>query len=339
MLMISREFVDAIHRAERASDLHKPVQEAIKLELATIPPYLCAYCTIKDENHKVARILYEIFVEEMLHMTIMCNLLIALEGQPRIAEAGAALRYPGKLPMNVGNSVEAKLRKCSVEHIEKVFMEIEKPEKPLEFPTFAEAAKDYATIGEFYRALVVKLEALPDPVFKGDRERQVITPYFEPNHNFKIVDVATAKRAILDVIVLQGEGTEVSPEEAAGAFAHYYQFKQIVIGKELVRDGSSWAYRGPEIVLKDADVWNMEDDPKAANYPAGSAARTAVDAFNMDYSALLRGLDEAFDGQPQRMRALISAMRSLTSRARAVLAIPSGRVTGTQAGLSFEYMP
>lgn len=338
MLTISREAVDAIRGAERAEDLHKGIQDAITLELATIPPYFCAYCTIKPRtNTKVAQILKEIFIEEMLHMTIMGNLMIALEGQPAIAKAGAAITYPGKLPMNVGNSVEASLRKCSIAHISDVFMEIEKPEKPIEFPPFA--ARDYATIGEFYRALVAKLEALPGRVVTGDPAKQVITTYFNANHNFRIVDVATAKRAILDVIVLQGEGTEVSPEEAAGAFAHYYQFKQIVVGKELRRDGSGWSYSGADIVLKEADVWNMEKDPKAANYPVGSEARIAVDAFNAEYSALLRGLDEAFNGQPGMIDSLIDDMGPLTASAREVLAIPAAPGADTQAGPSFEYVP
>jgi len=341
MITISRDFVDKIRAATKPEDLHEMVQAAITLELATIPPYLCAWCTLKPfTNDVVAGIIYDIVFEEMLHMTIMCNLLIALGGSPRIAYPDTVPTYPCKLPMSVGNSVVVHLRKCSLTQIEKVFMEIEKPEKPINFRQLM--AVQYATIGEFYRALVAKLEELGDTAFKKENfDKEVIVDRFGDDVNFRIVDVGTARRAILDVIVLQGEGTTVSPTDAKGQLAHYYQFQQIVVGKELVKDSSpkGWSFSGKELKIEADDVWNMDDDPKAANYPAGTASRAAADKFNTQYSSILRGLEGAFNGDPASIDGAISQMYSLTETAQEVLAVPSPLAAGTQTGLSFEFVP
>lgn len=342
MLTISRKYVDQIRAATVPEDLYELLQNAITLELATIPPYLCAWFSLKPgTNGEIGEILRSIVIEEMLHMTIAGNLMIALGGTPRMADPASLPTYPGQLPMHVGNSVVARLRKCSIEQIEKVFMKIEEPEKPLKFPKKALKAVEFATIGEFYKALVAKLEELGDNAFKGNFANEVKVRSFGSDVLFPITDVASARKAIMDVIVVQGEGTSVSPQDAQGELAHYYRFQQIVVGKSLVKDSSvpqGWSFSGPPLTLDSANIWNMDDDPKTANYPAGSAARTAVDAFNKDYSDVLRGLDRAFNGNPGSIGSAIGAMYSLSDSAQAVLATPSPLGAGTQTGLPFEFV-
>lgn len=56
-----------------------------ELDHSTIPLYLTAYFSIKEGTKlKIAEILYDIVVEEMLHFTIACNVLNAIGGNPRI---------------------------------------------------------------------------------------------------------------------------------------------------------------------------------------------------------------------------------------------------------------
>ena len=340
MLKISREFVAQVEAAQSPEDLHEPIQNAITLEFATIPPYLCALFTLKPgADPEIETILRDIAVDEMLHLTIMGNLKIALKGSPDIVGAATAPTYPRKLPMNVGNSVEVHLRKCSIEQVRDVFMEIEKPEDPIIFEAFAE--RDYATIGEFYRALVTKIEALGDPAFDTDVSKHVSTTRFGIELN-PIMNVQTAKDAILDVIVLQGEGTDVSPQDEQGNLAHYYRFQQIVKGKKLkaIPTPPGWSFSGADLVLDPALVWNMDDDPKTAQYPAGTPARAAVDEFNLLYSSMVRSLDKAFRGDPvASAREAVRAMRAMPAAAAKVLAIPSPGGAGTQTGLPFEYVP
>ena len=66
-------------RAQQNLDwLKKSLQAAITLEFATIPPYLSALWSIKDELHPVAKSIREVAQEEMLHMALACNMLASL---------------------------------------------------------------------------------------------------------------------------------------------------------------------------------------------------------------------------------------------------------------------
>ena len=60
------------------------LQGAVKLELATLPPYLTAVFSVKPGANAVARTLTQsVATEEMLHLALAANTLIAL-GEPRM---------------------------------------------------------------------------------------------------------------------------------------------------------------------------------------------------------------------------------------------------------------
>jgi hypothetical protein len=75
----------------------------------------------------------------MLHMTIGCNLLNALGGRPLIEDAAFLPRYPGPLPLSIGGGLEVGLEPFSLDLMQRVFMEIEEPENPIDLPVFAAA--------------------------------------------------------------------------------------------------------------------------------------------------------------------------------------------------------
>jgi rubrerythrin len=55
---------------------------AVKLEHATLPPYLTAMWSVKDKKHPAYGILRSVVFEEMGHMGTVCNLLSALDCRP-----------------------------------------------------------------------------------------------------------------------------------------------------------------------------------------------------------------------------------------------------------------
>ena len=127
VLRIDRQLVESAQRAQTAAELRPLVEAAIKLEHTTIPPYLTAWLTIPpDKNQDVRTILKEIFLDEMLHMGLMANLLVALGGEPHFADAAFVPTYPDELPFGIGDNLTVELRKCDLAQIE-TFMEIEKP--------------------------------------------------------------------------------------------------------------------------------------------------------------------------------------------------------------------
>lgn len=72
--------------------LRNALQSAITLEFATLPPYLTALWSIKEEMHPAAVSIREVVQEEMQHMGIACNMLKAIGGTAQIA--GRVPHYP-----------------------------------------------------------------------------------------------------------------------------------------------------------------------------------------------------------------------------------------------------
>src|SRR5947199_3695973 len=91
------------------------LQNAVKLEHATIPVYLYGlYSLQRGKNVAVAEILQSVVVEEMLHMTLASNVLNALGGSPQIDRPGFIPTYPGPLPGGVEGSLIVALASFSL---------------------------------------------------------------------------------------------------------------------------------------------------------------------------------------------------------------------------------
>ena len=350
MITIERKHVDAVRNATRASDLYPMVQAAIELEHATIPPYLTALFSLKQgHNVEVAGIIESVVIEEMLHMTIACNLLNAIGGTPSIANPRFIPSYPGPLPMGVRGGLTVGLAKATRTLVHDVFMGIEEPEDPIALPdglprALAETASapgDFATIGQFYAAIAEKLTALDNPpgsIFPDAPRRQVAsTTWYPASQLFPIHDLGSAQKAIA-VIVDQGEGTTNSPYDG-DELAHYYRFGEIVHGRRIVPIDSEpgWAYAGAPVGLDPAGVWDLVTDSKAADYPQGSRVRVLVDMFNAAYGRLLGSLQRAFTGEPEQLDMALSIMVEMRLTAQKLVATP---VPGTTkfAAPTFEWV-
>jgi hypothetical protein len=341
MLTVDRRLVSGVLNAKAGEDLHEFVQSALELEHSVIPPYLTAYYTLRPgRNDEIAAAVHNIAVEEMLHMTIAGNLLLALGGKPRLTDPDFVPSYPTLLPMSIGD-LTVGLAPYSRDLLHEVFMRIEEPEHPIEFPARASAAADtaaFATIGEFYEALIDKLVALGDSAFIGDPARQVVDPnWFPPDQLFRIVDVATAKAA-LTLVVEEGEGTKQSPLDREGELAHYYRFTELWHGRHLVPDPNAahgYSYTGTPIDFDPSGVWAMPANPRLAQYPPESQSRLIAGQFSRTYNQLLHALHDMFNGAPESLDAAVGIMFELGLQAQDVLATPDP--DGRPTGLCFEY--
>jgi hypothetical protein len=279
VLKIRSDIIHSINTAQNASDLYEHLQGAIELEHATIPAYLEALYSIKHgTNTIVAELIRSIVKEEMLHLTIAANVLNAIGGAPEINKPGFIPTYPGRMPMNVREGLQVGLAPLSKSLVQNVFMEIEMPESPQDFPVKLSSleATGYATVGLFYAAIVEKIQELGDKIFTGNPARQVaVETWFPAGQLFAIHDVASAVRGI-EIIVDQGEGTAKDPFEADGEPAHYYRFAEILHGRRLVPDPAAkekYSYSGEPVPFDPAGIWDLVTDPKTQNYAVGSTAR------------------------------------------------------------------
>ena len=321
------------------------LQSAIELEHSVIPPYLYAlYSLVPGGNEAVAGILRSVVTEEMLHLTLAANLLNAVGGRPLLDNPALLPRYPGPLPGTVDDGLIVGLAPFSVPLVRDTFMRIEQPERSLDFAAAGPADDEPLTIGQFYRRIRTTLVALGEGAFTGKRHHQVNTGLFPGV--IAVTGVTSACQAI-DTIIDQGEGTLTSPLEVVGTdVAHYYRFAEIAHGRRLIRNPDTgpetppdqrYLYAGAPVPVSQAAVRDAPVNPKAAGYPAGSAARRACQAFNYSYTGLLKSLHATFNGTPRELKSAIGLMGSLQQQATDMLA---GRATsGICVGPSFEWQP
>lgn len=174
-------------------NLLRHLQTAVEIELSTIPIYLYTYYSINrvpsacdglPDAEKVATfaneaggLIMSVAVEEMLHMSLACNILRALGGQPQLYGKTPA-SYPTNLPHHkAGFSVG--LSKLSANQLN-LFLGIEKPEKKNAPPE----GNNWETIGQFYdyiENLIIKQTT--DADFKyGDYQLGDKDGYYSPNN-------------------------------------------------------------------------------------------------------------------------------------------------------------
>ncbi len=347
MLRIEPRYIQAIQKAQEPADLHWLVQNAIELEHATIPPYLAAYFSLKlNTNDMVAGIIRSVAMQEMLHMSIASNLMIAIGGSPQINNSDFVPKYPGPLPMNIGNGLIVPIEKCSVELVENVFMVIEEPEDPIHIPvrllaTAGGTAPEFHTIGEFYAALDAKLQEMGSSAFIGDFDREMVdNTWFPPDQLFRITDPKSASAAI-QLIVEQGEGTPTSPLDPEEEPAHYYRFQQIVVGKRLERDLATggFVFGGAPVRIDGRNVWNMQANGDPDTLPENSRARRTSIQFAYGYTGLLNALHRTFNGQPQAIGEAMGLMYQLRLAAQDVLSTPLPGEPDVATGLCFRWQP
>jgi hypothetical protein len=339
MIRLDRKAIKAVEAAHVREDLYPWLQNAIELEHATIPPYLTAMYSLKPgTNAEIGRLIRSIVLEEMLHMTIVGNILIAIGGHPAINVPGFIPKYPGPLPMSIGGSdFVVGIEAFSKPLVESVFMKIEEPEHPIPVQTLAlEAVPNFGTIGEFYAALAKKIAEFGNSIFTVPASEQVLR-WFDPERLFAITDVATAERGIA-LIVDEGEGTRTDPFQSPGDPAHYYKFGEIFHGRKIIKTPTGFAYAGAPIPFDPGGVYPMKPNPKPADFPPDSQARTRIEEFSLAYSSLLNALHTAFNGEPAKINVAIGLMYELKMIAVSLMQTPAGDGSDRTAGPSYEYI-
>jgi photosystem II stability/assembly factor-like uncharacterized protein len=313
--------------------LKEALQIAIQLELATLPPYLTSYWTIKDEDHEAKTSIHEIWREEMTHFGLACNLLVAIGGTPLLTDASVVPTYPGPLPGGVRPGLIVALRRLDKAQA-KVFMEIEYPQDGPLPSAFAAADTTYGSIGEFYGAMLATFQK-ENPPLKLDRQLAGFRLY-------KIGTMAKVEEAIR-LINLQGEGSNVTPEEEPGDLAHYYRFGQIYNEKRYVQDPATgkWGY-DPAAPLPLPETWNMADIPEGGYLQADVpdiATWDLIRTFDQRYSNMLRLLEAAWlNGNSPSLSAAVGEMRQMAAIASQLVATPRADGAGNY-GPCFRYIP
>ncbi|HSG37146.1 MAG TPA: ferritin-like domain-containing protein [Paracoccaceae bacterium] len=300
------------------------------------------------------RLITQVAIEEMTHLTLVGNLAISIGGAPHLGRPEFPIpagEHPAAIDLELAGFCHALL-----DHA--IFLErpegVELADAPGFVPpadyhraapkgTIMPSSQDYSTIGHLYRGIFHGFEVLTrrygeKNLFCGTTEDQ-ISPADAPLPGLSVVkDLASAHDAI-ETIVEQGEGAPQHSEDS-----HYARFLAVKAQLE-------------EMVAKDPSfqpAWPVARNPCAKEPIPGTnriqitdpEAAQVLDLGNSIYNLMLRCLAQAWGRAPgesatkQLMVTLArEAMWALVPVGEYLASLPAGpEHPGLHAGLSFSTM-
>src|SRR6516162_8662248 len=338
--------------------------EAAELEHGIMCQYLYAAFSLKqsaaegltaEEAAAVQRWrerISHIATQEMLHLSLVQNLLSAIGGAPHLSRPNfphPATHYPAGVHLVLLPFGEQALRH---------FMFLERPEgmalhdaegiaafgraaPGMQTGEIVPRAQDFATIGHLYRSIEAGIAHLAGKfgerwLFVGPPRAQATQEYFGWPELVAVTDVASAQKAI-DAILEQGEGPRGHWRDA-----HFGQFVAILDEFTQLREANP-AFDPVRPVIP----VNVRPSERDTGVPLASdpIARQVMDLFNVSYEILLLMLQRFFahteETDPQ-LKALADASVNLMFGAieplgDLVTTLPAGpEYPGRTAGPSFE---
>jgi len=349
---------------EHREALYYMLCEAAELEHGIMCQYLYAAFSLKqtadeglspEEVDAVSRWrkrISHIATQEMLHMSLVQNLLSAIGGAPHLSRPNfphPATHYPAGVHLALLPFSEEALRH---------FMFLERPEgmdlhdsyglaaygralPAVQAVDIVPRAQDFKTVGHLYRSIEAGIAHLADKfgerwLFVGPPRAQATQQYFGWPELVAVTDVASAQRAI-DEILEQGEGPRGEWRDA-----HFGQFVDILDEFEQLRA----ANRGFHPV-RPVTVVNVRPSERDTGIPlvADPLTRQVMDLFNVSYEVLLLMLQRFFahtEETDAQLKALADATVNLMFGAikplgDLVTSLPAGPdYPARTAGPSFE---
>ncbi len=346
-------------------DLHFYLIQAMKIEHATIPPYITALYSIKPgTNIEAFQILRSVAVEEMLHLTLVANVFNAVGGtiKKTLTAPDFIPEYPTYLPTGEADFT-VSVMKFSQETVD-AFLQIERAkEVPEDKPLVERRSQQnyllaihnrdpqysFYSIGLFYAEIIRGLNALyqemREELFSGDPQRQITSEYYFDGAGdiIPVTDLRSAMRA-LRVIQEQGEGSRVRTiYDAERELSHFYRFEQLKLGqyyrvdKENPENSDQPGHPTGEKFTVDWDaVYNVKTNAKLSDYPKGSELYAAAQEFYGAYRKFLADIEHAFDGHPEELIPAIGGMFRLKYQAERLIKNPIPETDGVNAAPIFR---
>lgn len=293
--------------------IKESLQTAIELEFSTIPLYLSSMFSLEVQNYTAYNLHRSVVMEEMVHMAIVCNMLAAIGGSPRIKSIQVTYPVTG-LPGGTEPDLVVGLAPLSKEQL-KNFMRIEMPEVLL---STLERNEGYPTISSFYKSIQDAIKANPDAIRaaiqKGGSANQVGDDIGFSTFRFSDqLDMVEALCSGIDEIIEQGEGASaqnlITNSEFENEECHYAKFAALYYGAQysqptptikLTPQTEAMFFKGnavgwPEVI----NTLAVPSDgyEKILKLDANSeAVRKDLAAFDATFSDLLLALDNAWNG-------------------------------------------
>lgn len=337
-------------------DLIDHLVVAAQIEVSTIPLYLYPLYSMKSQSQfsylpgeSAYPTIRGIVIEEMLHLTLVRNMLISIGGgnQLRFYDEKFIPKYPS-LMLHRTPDLMLHLSECTVEAVTDIYMPLELPQQPGAPPQGGE----YNTLGQLYAAVKLGFETLAGPQLFDDSQFQyeLNTGYYNEDGGGDPQCVTNLVGALnsIDMIVAQGEGAYPGVDYVTEAgqvvteFSHYERFSLIAQNVNQI---------GSDPVTGASNTWPVMTDPHLADFPEGQIYDLA-EFFNACYCYLLILLDNIFtstnlDMNPTTKKSkkkrlvegLLTTMSGILYPVAALLVqqpLP-GKNAQTNAGPTFEF--
>jgi CDGSH-type Zn-finger protein/uncharacterized Fe-S cluster protein YjdI len=307
--------------------------EAAEFEHTVMCSYLYAQWTLKRDAaedvtpaelaaiERWRRSLAQVALEEMLHLSLVNNLLAAVGAAPHLWRPAFPVR-PGHFPADVVMDL-TPFGEAALDH----FMFIERPEtihiadgagfnhaayyrRVARPDRLAPSPQDYASQGHLYHGALQGLARLVEQigeerVFVGHGQAQVGAEEFGLPGLFRITDLASAQRAI-EQIVLQGEGAPAHREDS-----HFARFS--AIRRELGElRAARPAFEPARPVLRNPILGDsgIAHDGERIVEPV---AAQVVDLANSIYALMIRALSQVFSPAPLPRELRVALATSTTA--------------------------
>ncbi|MFI0479264.1 ferritin-like protein [Actinomadura sp. 9N215] len=306
---------------QSVQDLADHLHVAAQVELSTIPLYLYATYSIKTRGHSqwaaprgVLRSLIGISIEEMLHLALVRNLMVAIGHGDQISfyDKDFIPKYPSLMMHRYnpddedGAEILLSLEKLSTDHVS-TFRRIEMPDDvepdAVTFEAHPKAVGQYTSLGAFYRSIEAgfcDLDAKKKIKWAlGDARKQYKRAFwneFGSGKPIRVHNLDTARKA-LNIIIEQGEGTlkdrqHIKVKRGIEDFTHYEKFLRIQRGEEGIGavDGDKY-----EISIDDPRAtWPVVSDPSVEDFDDQPGVHALMTLFNAAYCYTLCMLDEIY---------------------------------------------
>jgi CDGSH-type Zn-finger protein/truncated hemoglobin YjbI len=349
---------------EHREALYYMLCEAAELEHGIMCQYLYAAFSLKqseaeglsaEEAQAVQRWrkrISHIATQEMLHLSLVQNLLAAIGGAPHLSRPNfphPATHYPAGVHLALLPFGEPALQH---------FMFLERPEgmdlddaegmaawgqaaPAMQEGEIVPRSQDFKTVGHLYRSIEAGIAHLAGKfgerrLFVGPPRAQATQQYFGWSELVAVTDAASAQQAI-DEILEQGEGPRGNWKDA-----HFGQFVQIMDEYTRLREANpAFAPARPVVTL------NVRPSEHDTGVPlvTDPMTRQVMDLFNVSYEVLLLMLQRFFahtEETDAQLQALADASVNLMFQAikpigDLVTTLPAGPdYPGRTAGPSFE---
>lgn len=321
---LTHEQIDQVHPEDRLTVLKRTLQQAVELEFGTIPIYLSALWSIKDNLDPVAVSIRNVVQEEMLHLALACNLLASIGGQPKIYDTSEnGLHYPTKLPGGVHAELTLKLSGLTDDALED-FLEIELPNEPVTIAPFKgkyshrHSENHSETIGALYDAINTEFQNLK-PSMSPDKQISGPLAWF-------VIDTLDKVQSAIHWIKEQGEGSIDNTPESTGLdkLSHFYRFWEVRKRQKIELDETTGKYIF-NTTITFPDVWPMAVVPEGGYQQKNVSAEVweLTHNFDLTYSKMIYTLQSAWaEGGQAAMWKAIDMMFDLERYAIPLMKIP-----------------